>query len=81
MKPVEILKCVGEKLVIEKKDYRGHDMLSVRMWYFNHSDQKWFPSTQGLNMTFRNWRKIMPHLTQLINEQDNEKGFAKDSLK
>jgi Transcriptional Coactivator p15 (PC4) len=66
--PVEIIKNGGERLVIETKEYMGYDILSVRVHYFNHSEQAWRPTRKGLNMSLNKWREILPHLSHLLNE-------------
>jgi Transcriptional Coactivator p15 (PC4) len=81
MKPIEILKNGGEKLVIETRQYRGHDILSVRTWYFNLEEQQWRAARQGLNMSLNRWKQIMPHLSQLLNEAERESVFSRNAMK
>jgi len=46
----ELEKSPTEKLVIENSEYKGHDLVSLRI-YFLSNEEKWLPTKKGV--TFR----------------------------
>ncbi len=46
----ELEKSPTEKLVIENSEYKGHDLVSLRI-YFLSNEEEWLPTKKGV--TFR----------------------------
>ena len=46
----ELEKSPTEKLVIENNEYKGHDLVSLRI-YFLSNEEEWLPTKKGV--TFR----------------------------
>lgn len=46
----ELERSPTEKLVIEDREYKGHDLVSLRI-YFLSNDDEWLPTKKGV--TFR----------------------------
>jgi len=46
----ELERSSTEKLVIENKEYKGHDLVSLRI-YFLSNEEEWLPTKKGV--TFR----------------------------
>ncbi len=46
----ELERSPTEKLVIENSEYKGHDLVSLRI-YFLSNDEQWLPTKKGV--TFR----------------------------
>jgi hypothetical protein len=46
----ELDRSPTEKLVIENSEYKGHDLVSLRI-YFLSNDEEWLPTKKGV--TFR----------------------------
>ena len=66
MAAFEIETGCGEKLRIGVRKYRGVEILSVRKWYLNAHEKKWFPTQHGLNLSCKRWREILPELVRLL---------------
>ena len=46
----ELVRSETEKLVIENSEYKGHDLVSLRI-YFLSKEEEWLPTKKGV--TFR----------------------------
>jgi len=46
----ELERSPTEKLIIENSEYKGHDLVSLRI-YFLSNEEKWLPTKKGV--TFR----------------------------
>ena len=66
MAAFEIATSGGEKIKVGVKKYRGHDVLSVRKWYLNAYEGKWFPTMKGITLSANRWREILPELVRLL---------------
>jgi len=73
MAAFEIATGCGEKLRVGVKKYRGANILSVRKWYLNAHEEKWFPTQHGINLSCNRWREILPELVRLL-DPDEEDG-------
>ncbi|WP_136524650.1 transcriptional coactivator p15/PC4 family protein [Geomonas ferrireducens] len=60
----------GEKIKVGVKKYRGVEILSIRKWFLNAYEQKWFPTTKGINLSVQRWRQILPELERLLDIED-----------
>jgi hypothetical protein len=56
----------GERLVVERRRYRKSEIVSLRTWYLNVAEGKWFPTTKGINLSVKRWQEVMPELVRLL---------------
>lgn len=68
----EIAKNKGDKIVIEPTTYRNHDLIAVRVHWFDHKTQQWFPSKRGLTLKPEQWQQILPLVAELLSCQESD---------
>lgn len=76
MAAFEIQTGCGEKLKVERRKYRGNVIVSVRKFYLNASEKRWFPTTAGVSLTLKRWREILPELVRLLDTEEGEAGVT-----
>ena len=59
----ELERSPTEKLVIENSEYKGHDLVSLRI-YFISNEEQWLPTKKGV--TFR--RDQLDEVLQALNK-------------
>jgi hypothetical protein len=59
----ELERSPTEKLVIENSEYKGHDLVSLRI-YFLSNDDEWLPTKKGV--TFR--REQLDEVLEALNK-------------
>jgi hypothetical protein len=65
---VEAGKNLRECVRLERVEYKGHELLSVRV-YYRAADGTWKPTRKGINMKADAWRGIAPALVQELGEE------------
>jgi hypothetical protein len=63
----ELERSPTEKLVIENSEYKGHDLVSLRI-YFLSNDDEWLPTKKGV--TFR--RDQLDEVLEALNKIKSE---------
>lgn len=65
-KPVGIRKNAAETLRVERTDYRGKDLLAVRVFTGRPGDPQARPTRKGLTLHPATWKELLPVLERLL---------------
>ena len=60
----EIERSPTERLIIEDSNYKGHDLVSLRI-YFLSSDDEWLPTKKGVTFRLDQLDEVIGHLTTI----------------
>jgi len=64
---IEIKKNSGERIVIERTEYKGHELINCRV-HFRDRNGDWHPTKRGLSMLHKHWEAILPFIQELLNQ-------------
>lgn len=53
-----------ERLHVSLSEYRGYDLISLRVWYLDEKKQSWQPGKQGLALRV----ELLPQLANLLQQ-------------
>ncbi len=60
----EIERSPTERLIIEDSNYKGHDLVSLRI-YFLSSDDEWLPTKKGVTFRRDQLDEVMENLNKI----------------
>lgn len=60
----EIERSPTERLIIEDSNYKGHDLVSLRI-YFLSSDDEWLPTKKGVTFRREQLDEVLEKLNQI----------------
>jgi len=60
----EIERSPTERLIIEDSNYKGHDLVSLRI-YFLSSDEEWLPTKKGVTFRRDQLDEVLEKLNQI----------------
>ena len=60
----EIDRSPTEKLIIEDSEYKGHQLVSLRI-YFLSSDEEWLPTKKGVTFKRDQFDEVLDALTKI----------------
>lgn len=60
----EIERTPTERLIIEDSNYKGHDLVSLRI-YFLSSDEEWLPTKKGVTFRRDQLDEVLEKLNQI----------------
>jgi len=63
----ELERSPTEKLIIESSNYKGHDLVSLRIYYLADEDE-WRPTKKGITFRREQFDEVMDALNKLKNE-------------
>ncbi|MEW5795881.1 MAG: transcriptional coactivator p15/PC4 family protein [Candidatus Zixiibacteriota bacterium] len=63
----ELERSETEKLVIESSQYKGHDLVSLRI-YFLSQEQEWLPTKKGVTFRRDQLDEVLGFLNQIKDE-------------
>jgi hypothetical protein len=64
MKRFELNRSAAEKLIIEESEYKGHDLVSLRI-YFLSDDESWLPTKKGVTFKREQLDDVLNALNQI----------------
>lgn len=64
MKRFELNRSAAEKLIIEESEYKGHDLVSLRI-YFLSDDESWLPTKKGVTFKREQLDDVLNALKQI----------------
>ncbi len=64
MKKFEIERSGTERLIIEESEYKGHQLVSLRI-YFLSDDQSWLPTKKGVTFKREQLDEVIGYLNQI----------------
>ena len=64
MKRFELNRSATEKLIIEESEYKGHDLVSLRI-YFLSDDESWLPTKKGVTFKREQLDDVLNALNQI----------------
>ncbi len=64
MKKFEIERSATERLIIEESEYKGHQLVSLRI-YFLSDDQSWLPTKKGVTFKREQLDEVIGYLNQI----------------
>jgi hypothetical protein len=56
-----------EKLIIESSNYKGHDLVSLRIYFLSKEDE-WLPTKKGVTFRREQLDEVLGFLTQIKSE-------------
>ena len=65
---MEIPKNTTETLRLERRSYRGINLIDVRVWTGRPEDPEARPTHKGLSLRPETWREVLPHLEARLGE-------------
>jgi len=63
----ELERSDTEKLVIENSNYKGHDLVSLRI-YFLSKEEEWLPTKKGVTFRREQLDEVLGFLSQIKSE-------------
>ena len=63
----ELERSDTERLVIESSNYKGHDLVSLRI-YFLSKEEEWLPTKKGVTFRRDQLDEVLGFLTQIKSE-------------
>ena len=60
----EIDRSPTEKLIIEDSEYKGHQLVSLRI-YFLSSDEEWLPTKKGVTFKREQFDEVLDALNKI----------------
>ena len=63
--PTDIRKNANEVIRVERKDYKGHDLVDARVWYEDSSGE-YQPSSKILSLRPETWDELLPVVEQAL---------------
>lgn len=63
----EIERTPTERLVIESSTYKGHELVSLRIYYLADEDE-WRPTKKGVTFKREQFDEVLDALTKIKNE-------------
>jgi hypothetical protein len=63
----ELERSDTEKLVIESSNYKGHDLVALRI-YFLSKEEEWLPTKKGVTFRREQLDEVLGFLTQIKSE-------------
>ena len=63
----ELERSPTEKLIIESRNYKGHDIVSLRIYYLADEDE-WRPTKKGITFRREQFDEVMDALSKIKNE-------------
>lgn len=63
----ELERSPTEKLIIESSNYKGHDIVSLRIYYLADEDE-WRPTKKGITFRREQFDEVMDALSKIKNE-------------
>jgi hypothetical protein len=64
----EIPRNSRETIRLELNTYAGEQVLCIRKYYSPDGGVSWLPTREGVNMQLKNWRKILPTISESLRE-------------
>ena len=64
---VEIDRSPTEKLIIENSEYKGHKLVSLRIYYLS-ADEEWLPTKKGVTVKVEQFGELMDALDKIKGE-------------
>ena len=64
---VELERSPTEKLIIESSEYKGHDLVSLRI-YFLSREEEWLPTKKGVTFRRDQLDEVITALNQIKTE-------------
>ncbi len=64
----EIDRSPTEKLIIENSEYKGHKLVSLRI-YFLSSDEEWLPTKKGVTFKREQFDEVLDALNKINAEK------------
>jgi hypothetical protein len=64
MKRFELSRSTTEKLIIEESEFKGHDLVSLRI-YFLSDDESWLPTKKGVTFKREQLDDVLNALNQI----------------
>ena len=64
MKRFELNRSATEKLIIEESEYKGHNLVSLRI-YFLSDDESWLPTKKGVTFKREQLDEVLNALNQI----------------
>ncbi|MCM2271250.1 MAG: transcriptional coactivator p15/PC4 family protein [candidate division Zixibacteria bacterium] len=64
MKRFELERSATEKLIIEESEFKGHQLVSLRI-YFLSDDEQWLPTKKGVTFKREQLDDVLAALTQI----------------
>jgi hypothetical protein len=62
----ELERSETEKLVVESSNYKGHDLVSLRIYFLSKEDE-WLPTKKGVTFRLDQLDEVLDFLTQIKN--------------
>ena len=69
----ELRKNDTTKIVVQKKEYKGHKYIDIRTYFFDKSAQRWFPSKKGITVAPRLLKQFIDIVLAVSREKDNQR--------
>jgi hypothetical protein len=63
----ELERSDTEKLIIESSNYKGHDLVSLRIYFLSKEDE-WLPTKKGVTFRREQLDEVLGFLTQIKSE-------------
>jgi len=63
----ELERSDTERLIIESSNYKGHDLVSLRI-YFLSKEEEWLPTKKGVTFRRDQLDEVLGFLTQIKSE-------------
>jgi hypothetical protein len=63
----ELERSDTEKLVVESSNYKGHDLVSLRI-YFLSKEEEWLPTKKGVTFRREQLDEVLGFLNQIKSE-------------
>jgi lipopolysaccharide/colanic/teichoic acid biosynthesis glycosyltransferase len=63
----ELERSDTEKLVIESSNYKGHDLVSLRIYFLSKEDE-WLPTKKGVTFRREQLDEVLGFLNQIKSE-------------
>ncbi|MEA2031668.1 MAG: transcriptional coactivator p15/PC4 family protein [candidate division Zixibacteria bacterium] len=64
----ELEKSPTEKIIIEDKEYKGHELVSLRI-YFQSKEDEWLPTKKGVTFRRDQLDDVLDSLQKIKNEK------------
>ncbi|MCX6834189.1 MAG: transcriptional coactivator p15/PC4 family protein [candidate division Zixibacteria bacterium] len=63
----ELERSDTEKLIIESSNYKGHDLVSLRIYFLSKEDE-WLPTKKGVTFRREQLDEVLGFLSQIKSE-------------
>lgn len=63
----ELERSDTEKLIIESSNYKGHDLVSLRIYFLSKEDE-WLPTKKGITFRREQLDEVLGFLNQIKSE-------------